>query len=177
MEPTALAFRAVQRRLNPYPTERRSLHPDIRGRTSPGSTPSPWTSSASFTSRCSGQAGDAGPGRRFRGTASAKSPVNDLIKLLNDWKSDANYVRIERPAKVGTPGAKDVILTPGQGECDVRRRPQSRPDRHRSRLPCPGGRQLHPRRRHAFLPAGQPRPAEGRAFLRRAVDLQRRRQG
>src|SRR5262249_1265932 len=40
------------------------------------------------------------------------SPLTDLIALLNNWKADVPYIRIERPAKVGTSGARDVILTP-----------------------------------------------------------------
>ncbi|OAI44807.1 pseudouridine synthase [Planctomycetaceae bacterium SCGC AG-212-F19] len=111
-EPTMLAFRAVQRQLNPYPKDDIRYIPTIEEEIARLDAVTVDQLKALYK-QVGGQAATLVViGEVDDPASSAKSPVNDLVKMLNDWKSDVSYVRIERPAKVGTPGARDVILTP-----------------------------------------------------------------
>ena len=111
-EPTSLAFRAVQRKLNPYSKD------DVRY------VPTYEEDIANLDAvtveqlkelykQVSGQAATLSVVGDFEEpSASSKSPISDLIKFLNDWKSTQPYVRSARPAKIDTAAVKDNILTP-----------------------------------------------------------------
>ncbi len=111
VEPTMLAFRAVQRQLNPYAKDDVRYIPTFEEDIARLDAVT-LDQVKQLYKQVSGQSATLVVVGDFEEPSSAKSPLTDFIKMLNDWKSDVSYTRIERPAKVGTPGAKDVILTP-----------------------------------------------------------------
>jgi len=111
-EPTALAFRAVQRKLNPYPKENVRYVPTYEEDIAYLDAVT-LDQLKELYKQVSGQAATLSIVGDFdEPTAATKSPIADLIKTLNDWKSAQPYVRIERPAITTAAAARDSILTP-----------------------------------------------------------------
>jgi zinc protease len=113
-EPTALAFRAVQRQLNPYAKDDIRYIPTYEEEIARLDAVSV-EQLRQLYKQVSGQ----GVTVAVVGDSDVLGPKGELapwwvsfVSFLENWKSGVRYVRIERPARTDTPGGKEVILTP-----------------------------------------------------------------
>ncbi|MBL8794105.1 MAG: insulinase family protein [Planctomycetia bacterium] len=110
-EPTALAFRAAQRTLNPYSKDDIRYIPTFEEAIARLDATKLEDLKALYK-QLSGQAATLVVVGDYEGLPAAQDPLPGLQKLLTGWKSDTPYVRIERPAKTDAPGGKSEIKTP-----------------------------------------------------------------
>ncbi|MBY0528189.1 MAG: insulinase family protein [Gemmataceae bacterium] len=105
-EPTALASRALQRRLSPYGKDDVRYIPTIDEEIIRLEAATLDQVKQLHAKQLGGQAS------AIVVVGDAKGADMSLIKALADWKAEVPYQRIARPANLEVKGGKDVILTP-----------------------------------------------------------------
>jgi zinc protease len=107
-EPTALAFRELQRRLNPYPKDDVRYSPTTEESIERLKQVTVEEVRDLYAQQLSAQAGELA----VLGDFDADAVRKQIKELLGDWKAPVPYRRIERPAKTEVAGTRLEILTP-----------------------------------------------------------------
>jgi zinc protease len=106
-EPTALAFREIQRRLNPYPPEDVRYVPTIEESMSRMDK----VTVEEFHKLYAEQLGPVGE-LAVVGDFDPEAVKRVIQEILVNWKAEVPFQRIARPAKTDVPGSRKEILTP-----------------------------------------------------------------
>jgi zinc protease len=107
-EPHALAFREIQRRLNPYPPEHIRYVPTVEESISRLQKVTLDEVRKLYTDLLSAQAGQLA----VVGDFDPEATRLQVEKLLGDWKAPVPFQRIPRPANTAVPGGRREIRTP-----------------------------------------------------------------
>src|SRR5262249_14979966 len=106
-EPSALAFREIQRRLNPYPPEDVRYVPTVEG----SITRLQKVTVEEVREVYAQQFGALGE-LAVVGDFDPEATRKQVQELFGDWKAAVPYRRIERPAKTDVSGGRQEIVTP-----------------------------------------------------------------
>jgi zinc protease len=107
-EPQDLAVRELQRRLNPYDKEDIRYVPTIEESIARLQSVTPELVRKLYANQVGGQVGELA----VVGDFDPESTVQIMEKVLGNWKAEASYRRIERPALTKVEGLRQDILTP-----------------------------------------------------------------
>src|SRR5262249_40587527 len=107
-EPSALASRALRRKLNPYPKEDIRYTPTIEDSLARLEKATRDQVAKIYAEQVGAQAGELVIVGDFDPDATAKQ----IQEMLGGWKAAVAYERIARPARTDVAGAREEILTP-----------------------------------------------------------------